>query len=113
MHTAQQAAAADEQRIRDEEAQLKVTPARSATLEASNAADLLLQQLQANLLAAQVKRTQLAMKYDPSYPLVQEADQEIAQTQAAIKDAEKTENLNDRPPIVIQPTSFCGQISRR
>ena len=101
MHTAQQAAAADEQRIRDEEAQLKVTPARSATLEASNAADLLLQQLQANLLAAQVKRTQLAMKYDPSYPLVQEADQEIAQTQAAIKDAEKTQYLNqttDRDP---------------
>ena len=101
MHTAQQAASADEQRIRDEEAQLKVTPARSATLEASNAADLLLQQLQANLLAAQVKRTQLAMKYDPSYPLVQEADQEIAETQAAIKESEKTQYLNqttDRDP---------------
>lgn len=101
MHTAQQVAAADEQRIRDEEAQLKVTPARSATLEASNAADLLLQQLQANLLAAQVKRTQLAMKYDPSYPLVQEADQEIAETQAAIKESEKTQYLNqttDRDP---------------
>jgi|HubBroStandDraft_4_1064222.scaffolds.fasta_scaffold00053_37 uncharacterized protein involved in exopolysaccharide biosynthesis len=101
MHTAEQAASADEQRIRDEEAQLKVTPARSATLEASNAADLLLQQLQANLLAVQVKRTQLAMKYDPSYPLVQEADQEIAETQAAIKESEKTRYLNqttDRDP---------------
>ena len=31
------------------------------------------------------------MKYDPSYPLVQEADQEIAATQAAIADAEKTQ----------------------
>ena len=60
-----------------------------------------LQQLQANLLAAQVKRTQLAMKYDPSYPLVQEADQEIAETQAAIKESEKTQYLNqttDRDP---------------
>jgi len=60
-----------------------------------------LQQLQANLLAVQVKRTQLAMKYDPSYPLVQEADQEIAETQAAIKESEKTRYLNqttDRDP---------------
>jgi len=102
LHQAQQAASADEQRIRNEEAQLKATPARSATLEASNAADVLLQQLQANLLAAQLKRTQLAMKYDPSYPLVQEADQEIAETQAAIKEAEKTKYMNqttDRDPI--------------
>jgi uncharacterized protein involved in exopolysaccharide biosynthesis len=101
LHSAQQVASADEQRIRNEEAQLKVTPARSATLEASNAADLLLQQLQASLLAAQVKRTQLAMKYDPSYPLVQEADQEIAATQAAIKEAETTKYMNqttDRDP---------------
>ena len=101
LHQAQQAASADEQRIRNEEAQLKETPARSATLEASNAADVLLQQLQANLLAAQLKRTQLAMKYDPSYPLVQEADQEIAETQAAIKEAEKTKYINqttDRDP---------------
>jgi uncharacterized protein involved in exopolysaccharide biosynthesis len=101
LHQAQQAAAADEQRIRNEEAQLKQTPARSATLEASNAADVLLQQLGTNLLAAQLKRTQLAMKYDPSYPLVQEADQEIAQTQAAIKEAEKTKYTNqttDRDP---------------
>ncbi len=101
LHQAQQVASADEQRIRDEQAQLKVTPARSATLEASNAADVLLQQLGTNLLAAQLKRTQLAMKYDPSYPLVQEADQEIAQTQAAIKEAEKTKYMNqttDRDP---------------
>jgi uncharacterized protein involved in exopolysaccharide biosynthesis len=101
LHQAQQAASADEQRIRNEEAQLKTTPARSATLEASNAADVLLQQLGTNLLAAQLKRTQLAMKYDPSYPLVQEADQEIAQTQAAIKEAEKTKYMNqttDRDP---------------
>ena len=41
------------------------------------------------------------MKYDPSYPLVQEADEEIAETQAAIKEAEKTKYMNqttDRDP---------------
>jgi uncharacterized protein involved in exopolysaccharide biosynthesis len=101
LHQSQQATAADEQRIRDEEAQLKVTPARSATAQVSNAADILLQQLHANLLAAQLKRTQLAMKYDSNYPLVQEADQEIAETQAAIAEAQKTQYLNqttDRDP---------------
>jgi len=101
LHQAQQIISADEQKIRDEEAQLKVTPARSATVEVSNAADVLLQQLKANLLAAQLKRTQLAMKYDSSYPLVQEADQEIAETQTAIAEAQKTQYLNqstDRDP---------------
>ncbi len=41
------------------------------------------------------------MKYDPSYPLVQEADKEIAQTEAAIADAKKVQYVNettDRDP---------------
>ncbi len=100
-HQAQQVVAADEQRIRDEEGQLKSTPARSPTTEASNAADALLQGLQASLLAARIKRTQLAMKYDPSYPLVQESDKEIAETETAIADAKKTQYVNqttDRDP---------------
>jgi len=98
---AEQVIAADEQRIRNEEAQLKATPARSPTTEASNAADVLLQGLQASLLAAQIKRTQLAMKYDPSYPLVQESDKEIAETETAIAEAKKTQYMNettDRDP---------------
>ena len=101
LHAAQQAIAADRQRIQDEEARLKTTPERSPTQQATNSAQSLLQQLQADLLAAQVKRTQLAMKYDPGYPLVQEADQEIAQTQAAIADAQKQQYVNqttDRDP---------------
>ncbi len=80
---------------------MKATPSRSSTLQVSNTADLLLQQLQTNLLAARIKRTQLALKYDPSYPLVQEADQEIAQTETAIADAKKTNYVNettDRDP---------------
>jgi uncharacterized protein involved in exopolysaccharide biosynthesis len=41
------------------------------------------------------------MKYDPSYPLVQEAEHEIAETQAAISEAEKNHYLStttDRDP---------------
>jgi uncharacterized protein involved in exopolysaccharide biosynthesis len=53
-----------------------------------------LQQLQGNLLTSQIKRTQLLLKFDPSYPLVKEADQEIAQTEAAIAEAEKMKYTN-------------------
>jgi uncharacterized protein involved in exopolysaccharide biosynthesis len=101
MHTAQQSIAADEQRIQSDQKQMAMTPQRSATQQASSQADKLLDDYRASLLAAQTKRTQLALKYDPSYPLVQEADQEIAQTQAAIAEAEKTQYLTqitDRDP---------------
>ena len=101
LHDAEQTIAADNQRIQDEEARMKATPERSPTQQVSDSAQALLQQLQSNLLAAQVKKTQLALKYDPSYPLVQEADQEIAETQAAIAAAEKQQYVNqttDRDP---------------
>jgi uncharacterized protein involved in exopolysaccharide biosynthesis len=100
-HRTIQAIAADEQRIRDEEAQMKATPARSSTQQVSNTAELLLEQLETSLLAARIKRTQLALKYDPSYPWVQEADKEIMETEAAIAEAKKTNYLNettDRDP---------------
>jgi len=101
LQQAQQAIAGDEERIRNDKDQMENTPERSLTQQTSNAADILLQQLKANLLAAQVKRTQLLAKFDPGYPLVKEADEEIADTQAAIIDAEKTQYVNestDRDP---------------
>ena len=101
LHQAQQAISADEHRIADEQAQMTATPSRSSTQQVSNSADVLMQQLETNLLSAQIKRTQLALKYDPTYPLVQEADQEIAQTEAAIAEAKKTQFVNqttDRDP---------------
>ena len=101
LHAAQQAASADEERIRNDRQQMSSTPDRSATARASAAADLLLENLNATLLAAQAKRAALAIKYDPSYPLVQEADQEISQAKAAITEAEKTRYVTettDRDP---------------
>jgi uncharacterized protein involved in exopolysaccharide biosynthesis len=101
LNAAQQAAAGDEQRIQSDKKQMAVIPARSPTQQASSQADRLLDQYRATLLAAQTKRTQLALKYDPHYPLVQEVDQEIAQTQAAIAEAEKTQyqtQTTDRDP---------------
>jgi uncharacterized protein involved in exopolysaccharide biosynthesis len=101
LHNAEQSMAASRQRINDERAQMNATPARSSTVEVSSTPDYLLQQLGTSLLAAQTKRTQLGMKYDPSYPLVREADEELAQTQAAFSEAQKTKFLNqttDRDP---------------
>jgi uncharacterized protein involved in exopolysaccharide biosynthesis len=81
--------AQDRRRIHSLESQLAETPARSITLEHSDSASQLLQQLQFNLLTLELKRTQILVKYEPSYPLVQEIVQEIAQTKAAIAEAEK------------------------
>ncbi len=94
LHQAHQMTAADEQRIRNVQSQMQSTPSRSPSQQMSIPADTLLQQLRANLLVAQTKRTGLAMKYDASYPLVQEADQEIAETEAAIAEAEKIKYVN-------------------
>jgi uncharacterized protein involved in exopolysaccharide biosynthesis len=89
-----QAIAADRQRIENIKTQMDSTPSRSPTTEASVSANLLLDNLQSTLLAAQLKRTQLLMKYDLSYPLVKEVDAEIAQTTEAIAAAEKARYVN-------------------
>ncbi len=101
LESARQNIAADKHRIEDENARIKVTPDRSLTQQVSDSAQTLMQQLQADLLAAEIKKTELMTKYEPSYPLVQEADQEIAQTQAAIVTATKQQYINqttDRDP---------------
>lgn len=94
MYHTRQAIAADKQRIENIKDQMAVTPARSSTSEASISANLLLDQLQSTLLAAELKRTQLLMKYDASYPLVKEIEEEIAQTKEAIASAEEAKYVN-------------------
>jgi uncharacterized protein involved in exopolysaccharide biosynthesis len=101
LESARQVIAADKRRIEDETARIGITPDRSLAQQSTDSAQSLMQQLQADLLAAEIKKTQLMMKYEPSYPLVQEADQEIAQTQAAIVFATKQQYVNqttDRDP---------------
>jgi hypothetical protein len=101
LHTAQQGIAADEARLAGLEKQLRETPERIVTQQTTNAANSLLQNLEAGLLESQVKRTQLLAKFNDSYPLVREADEEIAQTQAAIAQAKQMIYKNettDRDP---------------
>jgi uncharacterized protein involved in exopolysaccharide biosynthesis len=95
LYQAQQAVAADEERLKDLEKQMRHTPERITTQQISNSALTLLQQLEASLLAAEVKRTQLLVKYDPSYPLVVETDEEIANTKKAIEKAKSLNYMNE------------------
>jgi uncharacterized protein involved in exopolysaccharide biosynthesis len=94
LHQARQTIAADRQRIENLTNQMALTPSRSFTSETSLAANTLLEQLHSSLLASQLKKTQLLMKYDPSYPLVREADEEIATTNRAIADAERAKYVD-------------------
>ena len=101
LHLAQESIAADHQRLLSDRQQMSSVPERSATLRSTSEADKLLANLEPALLAAETKRTQLALKYNPNYPLVQEADQEVAMAEAAIAAAEKTRYVSqttDRDP---------------
>jgi uncharacterized protein involved in exopolysaccharide biosynthesis len=94
LHQTRQTIAADQQRIENLRNQMALTPSRASTSETSLAANTLLEQLHSSLLASQLKKTHLLMKYEPSYPLVKEVDEEIATTNSAIADAERTKYLN-------------------
>ena len=101
LHETHQRIAADLERLANLKRQLGQTPPRSSTAETSLAASTLLEQLHSSLLASQLKKTQLLMKFDPSYPLVKEIDQEIDETNQAIAAAEQAKYVNtttDRDP---------------
>ena len=101
LYQTRQIIAAEQQRLEDLKKQMEGTPRRSSTAETSMPANLLLEQLQSSLLASEIRKTQLLMKYEPSYPLVKEADAEIVQTKEAIDEAEKAKYVNtttDRDP---------------
>ena len=65
-------------------AQLKSFPSRSVTLKRWADNPQLLEKLKSNLLELQQKRTELLTRYEPSYRLVQELDQQIEQTRQSI-----------------------------
>jgi uncharacterized protein involved in exopolysaccharide biosynthesis len=101
LHQAEQAIAGDQQRISEDQRQMNATPSRSTTLEASASNDQAIGDLSAALIAAETKRAQLALKYDENYPLVKEADQEVAQDKAAVAHAEEKKYVSqttDRDP---------------
>ena len=101
LYQTQQLIAAEKHRLQDIDAQMKKIPGRSITAETSNSSHALLEQLQANLLTAELKRTELLTKYDPSYPLVKQIDTQIEQTKVAIAAAQQSKYVDqttDRDP---------------
>jgi succinoglycan biosynthesis transport protein ExoP len=72
------------QRISALRQQLASFPSRSVTHKSWTDNPQLLQTLKSRLLDLQLKRAELLTRYEPSYRLVQEAEQEIKETQQSI-----------------------------
>jgi uncharacterized protein involved in exopolysaccharide biosynthesis len=87
-HQAQVSAAQTLERIRSIQAQLSTMQPRLTTEIRTAENPQLMQQLKSTLLNLQLKRTELLTKFDPSYRLVKEVDQQILEAQAAIAAAE-------------------------
>jgi len=87
------------ERIRTLNTQMESTPKRLATQVRTS--PTLLQQLKSDLLALQLKRTELAGKYAPSQRAVRELESQIAETEAAIAQEESSplhEDATDSNP---------------
>lgn len=100
-HTTEETIAADQERINADLQQLRATSPRSSTVQSTTTNHASAADLRAALLVAQIKRDQLAMKYDLHYPLVQEAEREVSQAQQAVNQADQqrdTVEATDRDP---------------
>jgi len=82
------------QRVAELEALLAKLPQRSTTQVRVADNPELLKTLKGNLLELQLKKIQLLTKFEPSHRLVQEVEQQISQTQAAIA-AENLQPVRD------------------
>jgi uncharacterized protein involved in exopolysaccharide biosynthesis len=85
---AQTATLETEQRVRALQVQLQSIKPRMTTVMRTADNPQLLQQLKSTLLNLELKRTELLTKYDPSYRLVKEVDQQIADAKSAISSEE-------------------------
>ena len=98
---AQTAVLETEQRVRALQAQLQSMQPRMTTVVRTSDNPQLLDQLKSTLLNLQLKRTELLTKYEPTYRLVQEVDQQIADAKSAIAAEENKpirEESSDQDP---------------
>jgi uncharacterized protein involved in exopolysaccharide biosynthesis len=82
------------QRVLALQAQLESMQPRMTTVVRTSDNPQLFQQLKSTLLSLQLKRTELLTKYEPTYRLVQEVDQQIADAKSAI-DAEESKPIRE------------------
>jgi uncharacterized protein involved in exopolysaccharide biosynthesis len=83
-----------EQRVQALQAELHSIKPRMTTVVRNSDNPQLLEQLKSTLLNLELKRTELLTKYEPTYRLVQEVDQQIADTKSAIS-AEENKPIRD------------------
>ena len=97
----QVAMAETRQRIQDLQSRLKTLPERTLTIIRNADNPQLAEKMKSKLLELQLKRTELLTKFDPSYRLVQEVDQQIAETRTTIAGEEhaplRDETTNQEP----------------
>jgi uncharacterized protein involved in exopolysaccharide biosynthesis len=90
-----------EERIKTLEQQAGTTPQRLTTSKKQTDDAQVLESLKATLMSLELKRTELLTKYQANYPLVQEVDKQIAETQTAVTAEEHkpiNEETTDRNP---------------
>lgn len=93
--------AGTQERIKTLEKQAGITPERLTTSTRQTDDAQTLQSLRSTLMGLELKRTELLTKYQPGYPLVQEVEKEISETQTAIATREAKplkEQTTDRNP---------------
>ncbi len=93
--------ASTQERIKTLERQAGITPERLTTSTRQSDDAQVLQPLKTTLMNLQLKRTELLTKYQPSYPLVQEVDKQIKETEEAITSEDSKpikESTTDRNP---------------
>jgi uncharacterized protein involved in exopolysaccharide biosynthesis len=95
LRTAQVSAAQTQQSIDDIQRQLDKMPHRIVTVKNSQDAFDTLTSARAELLTLEVKREQLVTQFQPTYPLVQQTDAQIAAAKDAIAKAEKAPTLSE------------------
>jgi uncharacterized protein involved in exopolysaccharide biosynthesis len=101
LQTTRSQLAGTEERIRMLQKQSGNTPERLTTEMKESDDATVLQGLKNTLMTLELKRTELLTKYQPSYPLVVEADKEITDTKASIAAEEAKplkEQTTDRNP---------------
>lgn len=89
------------ERIHKLEAQLGTLPSRETAQVRTSDNPQLMERMKTTLLDLELKRTDLLTKFEPTYRPVQEVEQQIAQTKAAIAAAEKAplrDETTDRDP---------------
>ena len=90
LETTRASIAETDKRITDLESQVHSTPTRMTTQMKKSDNAQVLESLKATKQTLEMKRTELLTKYQPSYPLVQEVDKELADTNSALAKEESS-----------------------